>query len=53
MYEKKEKARGGYVHIYKCVKHLLHSMYERTCAAHETTIIKMKEIVEIFNSEIK
>ena len=28
-------------------------MYERACAAHEITISQMKEITEIFRSEIK
>ena len=52
MSEKKEKSRDGYVCIYEYGKHLLHSIYERTCAAHDTAISQMKEIVEIFNYEI-
>ena len=51
--EKKEKVHDGYVRMYKCGKNLLHSTYERACAAYETTISQMKEIVEILNSEIK
>ena len=39
--------------MYECGKHSLHSTYERAHAAHETTIIHMKNTVEIFNYEIK
>ena len=47
-----KKARDGYVCMYECGKYLLHSSYERRCAAREMTISKMKYIVEIFDSEI-
>ena len=46
------KSRDGYVCMYECCIHLLHSMYERACAAYQTTISHMKEIVEIFNPKI-
>ena len=46
-YEKKENSRDGYVHMYECGKHLFNPMYECACAAQETTISKMKEILEI------
>ena len=45
--KRKEKARDGYVCMYKCGKHLLHSTYKRACAAQETTINNMKHIVGI------
>ena len=53
MSKNKEKAHDGYIRMYEGVKYLLHSTYELTCAAHETNISKMKEIVEIFSSEKK
>ena len=34
-------------------KNLLYSAYEQACAEYEMTISRMKEILEIFNSEIK
>ena len=52
-YERKEQACDGYVYMYECGKRLFNSTYELACAAQETTIHKMKEIVEIYNSEIK
>ena len=51
--EKKVNSCDGYVCMYECGKHLLNSMYERICATHETTISKIKEIMEIFNYDIK
>ena len=45
--EKKEKSCDGYVCMYECGKHLFNSNYERTCVAQETTISKMKDIVDI------
>ena len=38
--------------MHECGKHILHSKSERACAAHETTISNIKEIVEILNYEI-
>ena len=38
--------------MYEYGKNLSHSTYECLCVAHETTISHMKEIAEIFNSEI-
>ena len=51
--EKKEKVDDGYVHIYEYGKHLFHSMSERSCTLQETTIINMKDIMEIYNYDIK
>ena len=51
--EKKEKERDGYVYMYECGKYLLHSSYDHAYAEDETTINQMKEIMEIFNSEIE
>ena len=51
--EKKKKARDGYVRMYECRKYLFHSMYQRECTAQETTIHKTKEIVDMYNYEIK
>ena len=51
--DKKDKARDGYAQMYEYKENLLHSMYKRTCAAYEITISQMKEIVEIFYSEIQ
>ena len=51
--ENKENAHDGYVHIYECVKKLLDLTYEHVCTAQETTISKMKDIVDIYNSYIK
>ena len=45
----KEKARDGYFCMYEYEKHLLHIMYKRMCIAHETTISKMNEIVDILS----
>ena len=53
MYENKEKACDVYFFMYECGKKLLHSTHERACAAHDTPIDQMKEIVDIFNYEIK
>ena len=49
----KEKARGGYVCIYECGKKILQSTYEHAWAEQDTTISMMKEIVDIYSSEIK
>ena len=51
--EKNEKSRGGYVYMYECVKHLVHSSYERACVSYETIFSEIKEVVGIFKSEIK
>ena len=39
--------------MYERSKSLLHSTHECVCAVHETTTSHMKDIVDIFNSEIK
>ena len=51
--ENNEKVCYGYVPIYECGKHLVHSTYERVCTSQENTTNKIKEIVESFNSYIK
>ena len=51
--EKTENSFDGHLCMYECGKHLLHSMYEHICATHETTISKIKEIMEIFKYDIK
>ena len=51
--ENKEKARGGYIYIYEWGKHLLNLTHERACSAQETNVIKTKDIVKIYNYEIK
>ena len=51
--EKKEKTRDGQVCMYECGNHLLYLTYERACVSQQKTISNMKEIVEIFKSEIK
>ena len=53
MSKKKEKSRDGYVHMYEWREHLFHSAYEYACTAQETTISKMKDIVDIYNYVIK
>ena len=50
---KKEKARDGYVCIYKCSKLFCTSTYEHACTAKETNTSKMKEIVDINKYEIE
>ena len=47
--EKKEKSCDSYVRMYECVKHFLHSTYERACTAQDTAVNKMIEIAEIYN----
>ena len=51
--KRKKKALDGYVHMYEYGKDLLYSTYECACTAHETTFSQIKDMVEIFNSEIK
>ena len=53
IYERKEKARDGYVYIYELGKLLRTSKYKRTCTSQEKTISKMKEIVDMYKYEIE
>ena len=46
-YEKKEKPQGGYVHIYECGKLPCTSTFECMWSEQETTISKMKYIVDM------
>ena len=39
--------------MYECGEHFFHSTYECACAAQDTTTSKMKEIVEIYKTEIE
>ena len=51
--EKKEKTRDGYVRMYECNKHSLHSTFECACVVQETTKSKVKYIVEIYHFKIR
>ena len=51
--EKKEKARSGYVHTYQCGKIFFTSNFERAWAEQETTISKIKYIVDMYKYDIK
>ena len=42
MSEKKEKSRDGYINMYECGKHLLHSTYEGVCEAKDMKTSKTK-----------
>ena len=53
MSEKKENNVLVMFRIYECGKYVLYSNYERACVEKYRTISKMKEIVDIFYSEIK
>ena len=48
IYEKKEKARDGYVCIYEWSKLLWTSTFEIVCTAQETTTRQIKEMLESF-----
>ena len=47
MSEKKEKLSDDYFCMYQYDKQFFHSTYEHACAAQDTTISNMREIVEI------
>ena len=47
------KARDGYVCMYESSKDLFNSTYESVCTAKETNISKIREIVDIYKSDIE
>ena len=51
--KKKEKAPDGYVWMYEWVKHFFNLKYECACAAQDTNISNMQEIVEIYKYKIE
>ena len=51
MYENKEKARGGYVRMHECGKHLFNSTYEHTCTSKTMSISNTEDFVAYCNSD--
>ena len=49
----KEKTQDGYVRIYECGKIFFISTFESVCAEQETTIRKMKEIMDMYKYYIE